>query len=103
MGVSVTNCADKDDRRLFRTRPLPDQRGRLKPVHPRHVYIEKNDGEILLQETAKRFFSRGGAHQIFVKLRKNRLMDKQFIRPIIDDENIDLLVTETVRDEILRH
>ena len=40
----------EDDRGVLRARPLPQERGRLEAVHRRHVHVEQDDRELVLEE-----------------------------------------------------
>ena len=98
MGLGVVDRADEDDRRRLGALALPDERGRFEAVHPRHVHVEQDDGEILLEQTAQRFLARSGADQILVQLGQHRLVREQLVGPVVDDKDADLFVGRLLRD-----
>ena len=50
----VAERGDEDDRRLRRLAAAPDHGGRLQPVHVRHVHVEQDDREFLVQQVPQR-------------------------------------------------
>ena len=50
----VAEGGDEDDRHVLRCLALADERGRLESIHPRHVYIQQDDREFLLEQMAQR-------------------------------------------------
>ena len=50
----IVERGDENDRRVLGPLPLANQRGRLEAIHLRHVDVEQDHGEIVLQQTAQR-------------------------------------------------
>ena len=67
-------------------RGLADQRRRLKPVHPRHIHVEQDHREILLQQTARRLLAGGHFDDLLVQLFEQNFARQELIGTVVDDE-----------------
>src|SRR5262249_25911675 len=81
----------EDDRRMGRLAPPANQRGRLVPVHPRHVHVEQNHGEVVRQYLAQRLRPRGGGDNVLLQILKQRLENKHLLGQVVYDENVDFV------------
>ena len=101
--VGVVHCADENDRRRLGARPLPDERGGFEAVHPRHVHVEQDHGEILLEQATERFLSRTGANQVLVEIGENCLVGQHLVGAIVDNQDADLFFGRLVCAGLHRH
>ena len=100
MVLGVVDRADEDDRRRLGARPLPDHLRGLEAVHPRHVHVEQDDGEILLEQAAQRLLAGPRLDEILIQLLQQHLVREELIRPVVDDQDINLLVGAVLLDRI---
>ena len=59
---------EEDDRDVASSRTLTDQGGGLEAVHPGHVDVEENEGELLAEEVAQRFPAGCGRDYVLAQL-----------------------------------
>src|SRR3982750_3526577 len=90
MSILVIYRTDENDRSGGGSWSLPDERGRFEPIHARHVYIEEDDSEILLQKATQSFATGSGADDVLAQLCQDRLVREKFVGPIVDDQDTDL-------------
>ncbi len=81
----------EDDRRLLRSRPLADQRGRLVAVDVGHHDVEQDQGEVLLEDLAQRLAPGPRPDNPVVRLVEHGLEGDQVLVAVVDDENVDLV------------
>jgi hypothetical protein len=101
--LRVVDRADKYNRRRLGALALPNERGGLEAVHPRHVHVEQDHREILLEQAAERFLARSRANHILVQLGQHSLVREELVRPVVDNEDADLFLGRLLRDGIRRH
>ncbi len=82
---------DEDDRRMLGTLSLANQGGRLEAVHFRHVDVEQNDREVILQQAAQGLASGRRFHDILPEVGQRGLNGQNFLRNVVDDEDVDRL------------
>jgi hypothetical protein len=90
--LGVVHRADEDDRRRLGARTLADERRGLEAVHARHVHVEQDDGELLLQQATQCLLARRCLDQILTELLQQHLVREELIRAVINDQDIYLLV-----------
>ena len=83
---------EEDDRRALRALAGADHLRGLEAVHPRHVDVEEDDREVLLQEGAQRLAAGVRADHVLAQLAEDRLQREQLVRAVVDEEDVDLLV-----------
>ena len=64
----VVERRDEDDRRVLGPLSLANQGGRLEAVHFRHVDVEQDDGEVVLQQTAQGLAPGGRLDDVLAEL-----------------------------------
>src|SRR6476620_8279214 len=92
MSVFVIHRTDENDWSRRGSWPLPAHRGGFEAVHSRHVHIEENNGELLLQQTTQSFATRSRANQILIQFREVRLVREKLVGPVVDKQDINLPV-----------
>jgi hypothetical protein len=83
---------EEDDRRLLRPRPGADHLRRLEAIHDRHVHVEEDDGEVLLQERSQRLASGVRADEGLAEVAQDRFQRHELVRPVVDEQDADPLV-----------
>ena len=88
----VAECGDEDDGRLGRLPAAADHRGGLQAVHLRHLHVEQDDREFLVQQVPQRLPPRSGLDQILAQAREDHLADEELLVQVVHHKDIDLLV-----------
>ncbi len=75
------------------SRPLAplDQLRRLEPVHPRHLDVEQDRGELVAEQVAQRLLAGGSANELLPERLEERLQREQVLGPVIDEEELRAL------------
>ena len=66
-----------------------DERRRLEPVDARHVHVEEDEREVLLQQAAQRLGARPRGHQPQLGRRQDAVEDEEFLAAVIDHQHPD--------------
>ena len=88
----VAEGRDEDDRRMRRLPAAADHRGRLEAVHVRHVDVEQDHGEFLLQQVAQRLPTGTRRDEVLAQALEDRLVDQELLGQVVDHQDVDLLV-----------
>ena len=64
------------------------KRSRLKPVHSRHVHIQQDDREILVQQAPQGFLARSGLINVLPQIGDDRLHRQPFVLAVIHDQDV---------------
>ena len=72
---------------------LADHGGQLKTIQFRHADIDQDNGDVIFEQELQRLTSGGSLDQILAKLSKNHLVSQELVRLIVDQENVDLVVS----------
>ena len=89
---------DEDDRRLGRFLVLADQAGRLQAVDVRHVHIEQDHREFLLQDVAQRLLARTRTDDVLAQLVQDASENDVLFREVVDHQDVDLLLLQGQRN-----
>ena len=65
--------------------------GRLEAVHVRHVDVEQDDGELLLEHLLQRLLAGAGGDDVLPQLLEDRAEDDMLVRQVVDDQDVGLL------------
>jgi hypothetical protein len=88
--LAATERGEKDDRRVARFVAGADQARRLEAVEIRHLHVEQDDGELLIEQMAQRLLARLRHDQPpVVVIRKDRLQREQVVRLVVDQQDVD--------------
>jgi hypothetical protein len=87
----LADRGEEDDRNVLERLARLDQLRRLEAVHARHLHVEQNDGEVPLEQATQRLLARRGADDALSQRLENRLEREKILRPVVHDEDIDLL------------
>ena len=88
----VGERGQEDDRRVGRPLPPADERGRLQPVHPRHLDVEQDDREVVAQDAAQRLLARPGGDEVLAQLVEDGPVDQKLLRQVVHDQDVRRLV-----------
>jgi hypothetical protein len=77
--------------------PLADEGGRLEAVHARHVHVEQDHREILVQDVLQGLLAGLGLDQVLAQLGQDRLQHDELVGPVVDQEDVDLVVRQAAR------
>ena len=71
-------------------RPLPllDQLRGLEPVHARHLDVEQDRRELLVQQPPQRLLARVGADEVGVERLEDRLQGEQVLGAVVDEQQL---------------
>ena len=90
LGV-LRDRGQEDDRNVPRPLALLDQLGGLEAVHARHLHVEQDRGEFIVQQVAQRLFARLDTDELLAQRLEDRLEREEVLRPIVDQEQLRLL------------
>ena len=88
--VSNLHSGNKNDRRLFEPRMLPDHPREFKSVQLRHTNIDQHNGDFRAQQMFQRLPGRVGLQEIFAKFPEDYFIAEKLSRLVIDHQDIDL-------------
>ena len=97
--VSVVR-GDEDDRHMRGPFPAANQLGRLQAVHSRHVDVEEDDGELVLQHLPERLLARIRGDEVLAELLENRAVDDVLVGAIVDEKNVRPVLRRTRRSSL---
>ena len=80
----------EDDRRVPRAVALADQRGRLEPVHARHLDVHQDHGEVGVQDAHQGLLAGAGRHQVQAHPLEDGLQGQQVVRLVVHQQDVDL-------------
>src|SRR4051794_34060664 len=83
----LVDGGQEDDRDVLRALALLDQLGGLESVHPRHLDVEQNHGEVVVQQAAQRLLARGRAHGPQAERLQHRLEGQQVLGLVVDEQD----------------
>ena len=86
----------KNDRCVAGPIALADQGGRVETVDRRHIHIQKNEREFLMEQEAQRLQSRGGADKVLSEIAQQGFKREKILGVIIDEEDIDLFAGHAI-------
>ena len=71
-------------------RPLPllDQLRGLEAVHARHLDVEQDRRELLVEQPPQRLLARRGADEVGVERLEDRLQGEQVLGPVVDEQQL---------------
>jgi hypothetical protein len=78
---------DEDDRDVLRALPLLDELGGLETVHPRHLDVEEDHGEIVLEQALERFFSGACVDHIELERVEHRVQRHEVLGLVVDEQD----------------
>ena len=82
----------KNDGRVPGALPLPDESSRLEAIEDRHVHIEKNDRELLIEQETQRLESGVCPDKILPQITQQGFEREKIFGVIVDQKNIDLVI-----------
>src|SRR5262249_13997785 len=83
--------------------PLPDESGRLKAIHTRHVHVQDDGGKIFPEQTAQGFLARSNADDVLVQLRQHHFEREPLVGTIVHHEDAYFVLRRIVVAAIARH
>src|SRR3981081_4085841 len=81
---------DEDDGYVRRSAAATDQGRGLETVQAGHVDIQQDGRKVPIEHLLQRLLTGSGGEQGLTDILHNGLVDKQLIRPIVDDQDIGL-------------
>ena len=84
--VGAHRGQEDDRRRAAALAPADELRG-LEAVHARHLHVEQDDGEVLLQQRLERLLARPGRAQAHLQRLEHRREREQVLRPVVDEQD----------------
>jgi hypothetical protein len=78
---------EEQDRHVARPPPLLDDLGELQAAHPRHLDVEDDRGELLIEQGEQRLVGRVRGHEPAPALRQERLERFEVARLVVDDQH----------------
>src|SRR5262249_29602664 len=90
--IGEMNGGNKNDRRLLKTRMLPDDLGKFEAVDLRHADIHQDGRYVSLQQLLKRVLGRVCLDQVFAEFSEDGLIAEQFARLVVDHQNVYFVV-----------
>jgi hypothetical protein len=90
----------EDDRRPRAALAPADVLGRLEAVHPRHLDVEQDDGEVLAEQRAQRLLAAVGGHEAHLERLEDGGQREQVLGPVVDQQDARAL---GVRGRVCRH
>ena len=72
---------------------LADHGGELETVELGHAHVDQHDGDVLFQQEHERFARRVRLEEILAELAENHLIAQQLCRLVIDQQNVDFVVS----------
>ena len=94
--VSQQDRGNKNQCGLLEARVIADHGRELKAVDVRHVDVNKYDRDVVLEKELERLRGVARAQQIFANILENGAIGKQFRRLIVDEQDVDLVVSHDV-------
>jgi hypothetical protein len=85
----------EDDRDVAGSFALLDQLCRLEPVQPRHLDVEQNRGELLLEQVPQRLLAGCGQHELLPERLEERFEREQVLGPVVDQQQLARSVTSS--------
>ena len=82
---------NENDRRQGGLFALANVSGRLVAVHVRHVDVEEDHREVMLQDELQRVGARPGCHHVFVELFQDRAQNQEVLGKIVHDQYVDFI------------
>ena len=79
---------DEDDRNVTRPLTLLDQRGGLEAVELRHLDVEQDDRDVVLQEGAEGVLAGVGVEEVLAERIEDSLQREQVLGPVVDEEDV---------------
>ena len=79
---------DEYDRNVRRALAAAYQRGRLEAVDSRHVDVEENDREFVLEDLLQRVFAGRHVDEVLAEFIEDRAEHDVLVGPVVDDEDI---------------
>ena len=70
---------------------LLDQLGGLEAVHARHLHVEQDHGELVVEQAPQRLFARLDADELLAERLEDRLEREQVLGPVVDEQELGLL------------
>ena len=83
---------DEDDRNAFRAFATPHQFSSFKPIHHRHVHIQQNQGDVMLQHERQRFVTRNGFDDVQFIAPDDGFQGDQVLYTIINNQNVEFFL-----------
>src|SRR5436853_6427688 len=80
---------------MARLLPFADKRRRLKTIHDRHIHIENDESEVVVQKRTQRIDSRSDADQVLAQIRQECFKSNEIFYVIINQQNADLVFGHT--------
>jgi hypothetical protein len=77
----------EDDRRVGRALAAADERGGLEAVHPRHLHVEQDRREVLLEDRAQRLLPGPGPADPRAERGQDGLEREQVLRVVVGDQD----------------
>src|SRR2546422_5336577 len=84
----LRDCGDEDDRNVLRALALLDQHRRLEAVEQRHLDVEQDDRDVVLQELAERLLAGVGVEEGLVERLEDGLEREQVLGPGVDEQGV---------------
>ena len=79
---------DEDDRRVAGSAPLSDEPRGFEAPERRHLHVEQDQREIMLEQHPQRLFAGVRAHDSATEVAQGGLQRQQVRRVVIDDEDV---------------
>ena len=89
--VVLADRGEEDDRDVLRALAGLDRLRRLEAVDARHLHVEKDDGEILIEQAAKRIGAGRRPHETLSERLENGLEREKILPAVVDEEDVDRL------------
>ena len=87
LGDVGAHRGQEDDRRGAAALAPADELRGLEAVHARHLHVEQDDGEVLLQQRLERLLARPGRAQAHLQRLEHRREREQVLRPVVDEQD----------------
>ena len=87
--LGLVRRGEEDDRRVARAVALPDELGRLEPVHVRHLHVQQHHREVVREEPFERLAPGARGDEVLPQALEHRLQGDQVGRLVVDQEDVD--------------
>ena len=74
-----------------------DQLGGLKAVHVRHLHVQENGREIVVQQMTQRFHAGSRQHQLLAQTIQRRFQRDQILRRIVHQQDLHSILRGFLR------
>jgi hypothetical protein len=94
---STSGLNDEDDRYVLRALALFDQRRRFEAVEHRHLDVQQDDRDIVLQQLAESLLAGVGVEEFLLERLEDGLEREQVLGPVVDEQDVRHLISARSR------